>query len=110
MREIKFRAWDKEDKKMFNIARFDFADNTVYSHLFACDGYVGESLEIMQFSGLKDKNGISIYEGDILIDRHEEETGEAVFENGSFFWETETFTQLLGEINDEIEVIGNVHE
>ena len=35
MREIKFRAWDKEDKKMFNIARFDFADNTVYSHLFA---------------------------------------------------------------------------
>lgn len=63
---IKFRAWDEESQRMFDIARFDFADYTVYSHLFACDGYLGENLEIMQFTGLSDRNSVEIFEGDIV--------------------------------------------
>ncbi|UVD42692.1 hypothetical protein [Staphylococcus phage vB_SauM-V1SA22] len=63
---LKFRAWDEESQRMFNIDRFDFADYTVYSHLFACEGYLGENLEIMQSTEVKDVNGNDIYEGDII--------------------------------------------
>ena len=70
MREIKFRAWDKDSKKMFKIARFDFSDYTIYSHLFACDGYLGESCEIMQYTGLKDNNGVEVHFNDIVEDEY----------------------------------------
>ena len=34
MKNLKFRAWDKEEKTMFNIARIVIADGSCYSHLF----------------------------------------------------------------------------
>lgn len=57
MREIKFRAWDREYK--FMIDPFYLGSlNAVYG----CDN----DWEIMQYTGLKDKNGTEIYEGDII--------------------------------------------
>lgn len=73
----KFRAWDIESQVMFNVARFDFVDYTVYSHLFACEGYLGEDLEIMQSTGLFDLDGNEIYIGDIL--KMEDEYTQVVF-------------------------------
>lgn len=55
MREIKFRAWDKADG--FNN---DFGSMS-YGVRHDCD-----ATEIMQYTGLKDKNGVEIYEGDLL--------------------------------------------
>ena|SRR5690625_1009634 len=115
MREIKFRAWDKESGRMFSIARFDFADHTVYSHLFACEGYLAENLKIMQYTGLKDKNGREIYEGDIVKYPHivsAKSNWEVSFRGGSFVIKQKYLGISLHELahKNNLEVIGNIYE
>lgn len=64
MREIKFRAWDEEKKEMFYDEFFVDSDGSPYWHSTQSDANV----ELMQYTGLKDKNGEEIYEFDYLGD------------------------------------------
>lgn len=70
MRQIKFRAWDKADKVMFfpNSIMFDGAGTMMFEH---ANGGIKHSssrayCELMQYTGLKDSNGVDIYEGDLI--------------------------------------------
>ena len=113
MREIKFRAWDKLNKEMFNVESINFQERKVYRDIVSYRKF--NDIELMQYTGLKDKNNKEIYEGDILSDGNNEKPYKVIFENGSFRTEFEgDFEEYSFDLIDVVaqgcEVVGNIYE
>ena len=126
MREIKFRAWDKQEKKMIYNAERTYDGYPVSMPSFGAILDCPDFYDVMQDTGLKDQNGKKIYEGDIVrfypqSPRSEElpnprygEMGEIFFDIGSFAVrpidkKREGIQFFLDELGEWV-VVGNIYE
>lgn len=136
-REIKFRAWNKKENKIYyniGVGSLLFV-NYEWDNDLECftveETYDEKELEIMQYTGLKDRNGKEIYEGDIIKQvvpssreycytrNYDENNFEVVFKYGSFLlqrpYQNKVYTRGVVEIDEFVgfecfEVIGNIYE
>ena len=140
MREIKFRVWDEEAEKLVYSDGACGTDETKYiwqvtldsvvckrstlsfdvvlaENYRDCEIYTYEELqaESMQYTGLKDKNGVEIYEMDVVnwyMDfgyGSQEIIAEVIYEEQGFKYKSGAEIDFIRGFND-VEVIGNIYE
>ena len=116
---MKYKLWDKEDKKFlednWETEYAVLANGTVveiYDNGFG-EGYSVRNLdniELLQFTTLKDSEGYEIYEKDIVWNECDEEYQVVIFVEGEYKLKGETSVQNLWESLDYIDIRGNVYE
>jgi uncharacterized phage protein (TIGR01671 family) len=130
MREIKFRAWHVDTQQMLPNAQ------TGVIRTFTENGsYLVKECKYMQYTGLKDKNGKEIYEGDILEftdkwewyrssygikmnfagpselkELQEKYAAEPMHRREVKFDPLEGYGLSKGDLEDYFEIIGNIYE
>lgn len=114
----KFRAWLREDKSMNNVECMNFD----FEHVFLSgwrESFNIKDIDLMQSTGLKDKNGVEIFEGDIVLEngmeqvislgeqRYEENFGDVVYYIGFNIFTKWGYSSIDPK---EHVVIGNIYE
>lgn len=112
MRDIKFRAWDKEERSMVTLPDVNLViEETGEFRLEDSPNYLW-----MQYTGLKDRNGVEIYEGDVLAFRawKNKHRGVVQWDAGLASYQLKmNRTSRTGLFRDPMrsyEVIGNIYE
>jgi uncharacterized phage protein (TIGR01671 family) len=116
-REIKFRVWDKDNNKMLHYDNDIVPCLTLNGVLQDCSKEVSSNVsykyELMQFTGLLDKNGKEIYEGDIVksIEERGDELGDYTEElKQEVFFDGCAFYPVCTAPSENWEVIGNIYQ
>ena len=117
MREIKFRAWDIQTESMRDVLVIDWVNELIDLSSGIIERRPHEVI-LMQYTGLEDKNGVEICEGDIVETVYNGEVfaGVVVYDLSEVDFKVtdgkekygRNFQYLAG--NDENEVIGNIYE
>ena len=127
MRAIKFRLWDKQQKMMcyddmfrryINIGSGELIEHQSYGDLIEVD-FVTDEYDIMQYTGLRDKNNKEIFEGDVCLVSLKyfgikDNKSKVIFKDGCFCFQygcTDEYVKTYSawDVNT-VEVIGNIYE
>lgn len=115
MKLPKFRAWFENKEVMSEVKKINFWSEEIDTVAF--EGKSLEDVELMQATGLFDKNGAEIFEGDILADV--DESGDelvylyVIYKDGKFMAvenEERGYFADLGDCTTYHSVVGNVYE
>lgn len=121
-REIKFRIWNDLTMEMYYSHRPDGSNNPLWGWDAVFTDHINmASTHLMQFTGLKDKNGVEIYEEDIVRYVQKENFNEDVYNrimavkfNGCgytpFIWHYECEDGYYSVIIEDVEIVGNIYE
>jgi uncharacterized phage protein (TIGR01671 family) len=122
-REIKFKAFSKKENRMiwgYPVIEDGSIVSFIEEHTGSSYGYGYWDMHVLQFTGLRDKKGVDIYEGDCVIGRiiklNDTNTFNGTVQWGTCYWCLEyrspkgiVLKQRLANFH-EFEVIGNIHE